>query len=137
MPLSKIHRQTRETEVNLELELDGRGRANVDTGIPFLDHMLHQLASHGLIDLEISAKGDTHIDDHHTNEDVGIAVGQALALEQRLPPPTDLAQVGLAPLSGHWGPALAEIRAFAETGAQPALAAAALRRVLGVATPGR
>jgi imidazoleglycerol-phosphate dehydratase len=51
----------------------------VGTGVPFLDHMLHQIASHGLLDLEISAQGDTHIDDHHTNEDVGIAFGQALA----------------------------------------------------------
>jgi imidazoleglycerol-phosphate dehydratase len=65
--------------VRVKLNLDGTGTCQVGTGVPFLDHMLHQIASHGLLDLEISAKGDTHIDDHHTNEDVGIAVGQALA----------------------------------------------------------
>jgi imidazoleglycerol-phosphate dehydratase len=74
-----IHRVTGETDVRVTLGLDGSGHCTVNTGVPFLDHMLHQLASHGLIDLEIRAKGDTHIDDHHTNEDVGIAVGQALA----------------------------------------------------------
>lgn len=75
----RVHRVTGETDVRVRLDLDGRGRCRVSTGVPFLDHMLHQLASHGLLDLEISAEGDTHIDDHHTNEDVGIAVGQALA----------------------------------------------------------
>ena len=74
-----VHRTTGETDVRVTLGLDGSGSCTVNTGVAFLDHMLHQLASHGLIDLEISAKGDTHIDDHHTNEDVGIAVGQALA----------------------------------------------------------
>jgi imidazoleglycerol-phosphate dehydratase len=74
-----VHRVTGETDVRVRLDLDGSGACQVSTGVPFLDHMLHQLASHGLLDLEISAKGDTHIDDHHTNEDVGIAVGQALA----------------------------------------------------------
>jgi imidazoleglycerol-phosphate dehydratase len=74
-----IHRVTGETDVRVALHLDGTGLCQVDTGVPFLDHMLHQLASHGLVDLEISARGDTHIDDHHTNEDVGIALGQALA----------------------------------------------------------
>ena len=59
--------------------LDGCGQCNVSTGVAFLDHMLHQLSSHGLLDLEITATGDTHIDDHHTTEDVGIAVGQALS----------------------------------------------------------
>ena len=61
-----VHRTTGETDVRVTLGLDGSGRCTVNTGVPFLDHMLHQLASHGLIDLEISAKGDTHIDDHHT-----------------------------------------------------------------------
>ena len=79
MRTGTIHRVTGETDVRVTLGLDGSGRCTVNTGVAFLDHMLHQLASHGLIDLEISAKGDTHIDDHHTNEDVGIAVGQALA----------------------------------------------------------
>jgi imidazoleglycerol-phosphate dehydratase len=74
-----IHRVTGETDVRVDLGLDGSGRCQVNTGVPFLDHMLHQLASHGLLDLEITARGDIEIDDHHTNEDVGIAVGQALA----------------------------------------------------------
>jgi imidazoleglycerol-phosphate dehydratase len=75
----EIHRVTGETDVRVSLGLDGTGQCQVATGVPFLDHMLHQISSHGLIDLEISARGDTHIDDHHTNEDVGIAFGQALA----------------------------------------------------------
>ena len=75
----EVHRQTGETDVRVRLCLDGTGHCQVATGVPFLDHMLHQLSSHGLVDLEISATGDTHIDDHHTNEDVGIALGQALA----------------------------------------------------------
>jgi imidazoleglycerol-phosphate dehydratase len=79
MRTGEIHRVTGETDVRVQLNLDGTGRCQVSTGVPFLDHMLHQLASHGLLDLEVSAEGDTHIDDHHTNEDVGIAVGQALA----------------------------------------------------------
>ena len=74
-----IHRVTGETDVRVTLGLDGSGSCQVSTGVPFLDHMLHQISSHGLIDLEIAATGDTHIDDHHTNEDVGIAFGQALA----------------------------------------------------------
>ncbi|MBU4231836.1 MAG: imidazoleglycerol-phosphate dehydratase HisB [Desulfobacterales bacterium] len=85
MPLSKIHRQTRETEVNLELELDGRGRAVIDTGIPFLDHMLHLFTAHGYFDLTVKAKGDLEVDQHHTVEDIGICLGQAFreALAQR------------------------------------------------------
>ena len=75
----QIHRVTGETDVQVTLGLDGTGGCQVATGVPFLDHMLHQISSHGLIDLEIIARGDTHIDDHHTNEDVGIAFGQALA----------------------------------------------------------
>ena len=74
-----VRRTTGETDVQVNLRLDGSGRCTVNTGVPFLDHMLHQISSHGLIDLEIQATGDTHIDDHHTNEDVGIAFGQALA----------------------------------------------------------
>jgi imidazoleglycerol-phosphate dehydratase len=74
-----IHRVTGETDVRVSLNLDGSGCSEVATGVPFLDHMLHQIASHGLVDLQIAASGDTHIDDHHTNEDVGISVGQALA----------------------------------------------------------
>lgn len=76
--LAQVHRATGETSVSVSLNLDGRGKGEVDTGIPFLDHMLQQICSHGLIDLDIKAKGDLHIDDHHTNEDVGITLGQAL-----------------------------------------------------------
>ena len=75
----EIHRVTKETDVFVRIDLDGVGRCNVNTGIAFLDHMLHQISSHGLLDLEVKANGDTHIDDHHTNEDVGIAFGQSLS----------------------------------------------------------
>jgi imidazoleglycerol-phosphate dehydratase len=74
-----VHRKTGETSVTVTIGLDGTGQCNVNTGIPFLDHMLHQIASHGLFDLDIQARGDLHIDDHHTNEDVGITLGMALA----------------------------------------------------------
>lgn len=74
-----VHRQTGETNVNVSLDLDGKGKGAIATGIPFLDHMLQQICTHGLIDLNIQAQGDLHIDDHHTNEDVGITLGQALA----------------------------------------------------------
>jgi imidazoleglycerol-phosphate dehydratase len=76
--LAKVHRKTGETDVTVALNLDGTGKGNINTGIPFLDHMLHQICSHGLIDLDVQATGDLHIDDHHTNEDVGIVLGQAL-----------------------------------------------------------
>ncbi len=79
MRTGTIHRVTGETDVRVALNLDGTGRCQASTGVPFLDHMLHQISSHGLIDLDIQANGDTHIDDHHTNEDVGISIGQALA----------------------------------------------------------
>ncbi|MBU6185584.1 MAG: imidazoleglycerol-phosphate dehydratase HisB [Synechococcales bacterium] len=74
---SIVHRQTKETKVTVEINLDGQGDCTCQTGIPFLDHMLHQLSSHGLLDLGIQAEGDLEIDDHHTNEDVGITLGQA------------------------------------------------------------
>jgi imidazoleglycerol-phosphate dehydratase len=77
--IGQVHRVTGETNVQVQLNLDGTGQCEVNSGVAFLDHMLHQLASHGLLDLQIKATGDTHIDDHHSNEDVGIAVGQALA----------------------------------------------------------
>ena len=77
--IGQVHRVTGETNVQVQLNLDGTGQCEVEIGVAFLDHMLHQLASHGLLDLKIKALGDTHIDDHHSNEDVGIAVGQALA----------------------------------------------------------
>lgn len=73
-----VHRQTGETDVQVQLNLDGSGQSGNETGIPFLDHMLDQLCSHGLVDLQVRATGDLHIDDHHTNEDVGITLGQAL-----------------------------------------------------------
>lgn len=76
---ASVSRKTKETDVSVAVNLDGRGKCEADTGIPFLDHMLHQISSHGLIDLEVKATGDIEIDDHHTNEDVGITLGQALA----------------------------------------------------------
>ena len=72
-------RKTNETDIKLSLELYGNGKANIDTGVPFLDHMLDQIARHGLMDLSISCKGDTEIDDHHTVEDIGITLGQAFS----------------------------------------------------------
>ena len=77
--MASVKRKTGETDVQVMLNLDGEGKCRADTGVPFLDHMLHQIASHGLLDLEIEATGDLEIDDHHTNEDVGITFGQALA----------------------------------------------------------
>ena len=75
---ASIRRTTGETDVQVSLNLDGTGKCTAATGVPFLDHMLHQIASHGLIDLDVQATGDLEIDDHHTNEDVGITLGQAL-----------------------------------------------------------
>lgn len=76
--LATIERRTAETEIQLRLNLDGSGTFKADTGIGFFEHMLHQVARHGLIDLDVTAKGDLHIDDHHTVEDVGICLGRAL-----------------------------------------------------------
>lgn len=73
-----VSRTTGETDVQVTINLDGTGTCTAKTGIPFLDHMLHQISSHGLIDLDVRATGDLEIDDHHTNEDVGITLGQAL-----------------------------------------------------------
>ncbi|MRN38732.1 imidazoleglycerol-phosphate dehydratase HisB [Neisseria sp. N95_16] len=73
-----VTRNTSETQITVQLNLDGSGIGRFDTGVPFLDHMLDQIARHGLIDLDIVCKGDLHIDDHHTVEDIGITVGQAL-----------------------------------------------------------
>ena len=81
MPQSRtasIERKTRETLVKVNLNLDGEGTSETNTGIGFLDHMLDQLAFHGLMDLAVSCEGDLHIDSHHTTEDIGIALGQAL-----------------------------------------------------------
>ena len=76
---ASIARKTTETEIDVRIRLDGEGRYCVSTGVGFLDHMLEQLARHGLVDLEVAAKGDLHIDAHHTTEDTGIAVGQAVS----------------------------------------------------------
>ena len=76
---ARVERNTLETRIRVSLDLDGSGRASFQTGLPFLEHMLDQVARHGLIDLEIAAEGDLHIDAHHTAEDLGITLGQALA----------------------------------------------------------
>ena len=74
----KISRKTKETSISVDLDIDGKGKYKIDTGIGFLDHMLEQLSKHSLIDINLKAKGDTHIDLHHTTEDTGIAIGEAL-----------------------------------------------------------
>ena len=78
MRRAKVSRSTSETKIEVEIGLDGTGRAAIATGVGFFDHMLELFARHSLIDLTVDAKGDTHIDDHHTVEDVGIAMGEAL-----------------------------------------------------------
>ena len=75
---AKVERNTRETQIAVTVNLDGTGRAEVATGVPFLDHMLDQLARHGQVDITVVAKGDLHIDAHHTVEDIGITLGQAV-----------------------------------------------------------
>jgi imidazoleglycerol-phosphate dehydratase len=77
MRSAKVTRNTLETQITVEVNLDGTGSTKLDTGLPFLEHMLDQVARHGLIDLDINAKGDLHIDAHHTVEDIGITLGQA------------------------------------------------------------
>lgn len=79
MRTASITRNTNETQISVELNLDGSGKCELDTGVPFLEHMIDQIARHGRVDLKVITKGDTHIDDHHTVEDTGIAIGQALA----------------------------------------------------------
>ncbi|MEJ2531675.1 MAG: imidazoleglycerol-phosphate dehydratase HisB [Halioglobus sp.] len=74
-----VERNTLETQITVKVNLDGSGRAAFETGIPFLEHMLDQIARHGMLDLDIRARGDLHIDDHHTVEDIGITFGQAVA----------------------------------------------------------
>ena len=76
---AEVVRDTSETQIRVAINIDGTGQQKLNTGVPFLDHMLDQIARHGLIDLDIEAKGDLHIDAHHTVEDVGIALGQAFA----------------------------------------------------------
>lgn len=74
-----VNRETLETQIDITINLDGTGKGEFDTGVPFLEHMLDQVARHGMVDLKINARGDTHIDDHHTVEDIGITLGQAFA----------------------------------------------------------
>jgi len=78
MRSAKLTRKTNETDISVSVDLDGTGKSSINTGVGFLDHMLDQVARHGMIDIEIKAKGDLHIDSHHTTEDVGIALGQAI-----------------------------------------------------------
>lgn len=77
---AQVSRDTLETQISVALNLDGRGKAELETGLPFLEHMLDQIARHGMLDIDIRAKGDLHIDAHHTVEDLGITLGQALAI---------------------------------------------------------
>jgi imidazoleglycerol-phosphate dehydratase len=79
MRTAEVTRNTKETQIRVKVDLDGTGASKLSTGLPFLEHMLDQVARHGMIDLEIEAKGDLHIDAHHTVEDIGITLGQALA----------------------------------------------------------
>ena len=79
MRSAEVSRHTQETKIRVAINLDGTGKQDINTGVPFLDHMLDQIARHGLIDLEVHCDGDTHIDDHHSVEDVGITLGQAFA----------------------------------------------------------
>ena len=74
-----VERKTRETQITVSVDLDGTGVSDLNTGVPFLEHMMEQISRHGLIDLKVEASGDLHIDDHHTVEDVGITIGQAVA----------------------------------------------------------
>ncbi|WP_029936324.1 imidazoleglycerol-phosphate dehydratase HisB [Thiomicrospira pelophila] len=78
MRTAQVERNTLETQIKISVNLDGTGEAKLNTGVPFFEHMLDQIARHGLIDIDIQANGDTHIDDHHTVEDIGIALGQAI-----------------------------------------------------------
>lgn len=74
---ARVERNTLETQITVEINLDGTGESSFDTGVPFLEHMMQQIARHGMVDLDIVSKGDLHIDDHHTVEDIGITLGQA------------------------------------------------------------
>jgi len=76
---AEVERNTLETRIRVAVDLDGRGESSLDIGLPFLEHMLDQVARHGMIDIDIVAKGDLHIDGHHTTEDIGITLGQAVA----------------------------------------------------------
>ena len=80
MRTASVNRNTSETQISVSINLDGKGVGRFDTGVPFLEHMLDQICRHGMIDMDITCKGDLHIDDHHTVEDIGITLGQALKL---------------------------------------------------------
>jgi imidazoleglycerol-phosphate dehydratase len=77
--IAQVSRNTLETQISVSLNLDGGGKGTFNTGVPFLEHMMDQIARHGMIDLDVTCKGDTHIDDHHSVEDIGITIGQAIA----------------------------------------------------------
>lgn len=94
MRTATVSRNTSETQITVRLNLDGSGIGRFDTGVPFLEHMLDQIARHGLIDLDIHCRGDVHIDDHHTVEDIGITLGQAL--RQALGDKTGIARYGMS-----------------------------------------
>ena len=94
MRIGKIDRKTNETDISLELNLDGEGRCDAETGVGFFDHMLHQIARHGVMDLRIKAQGDLHIDAHHTVEDVGICLGHAF--REALGQPAGIQRYGFA-----------------------------------------
>lgn len=94
MRTATITRNTSETQITVSINLDGKGVGRFETGVPFLDHMLDQIARHGLIDLDIVARGDVHIDDHHTVEDIGITLGQAL--KQALGDKTGITRYGMS-----------------------------------------
>lgn len=94
MRIGKIERKTNETDISLELNLDGEGRCDVQTGVGFFDHMLHQIARHGVMDLKVAAQGDLHIDAHHTVEDVGICLGYAF--REALGTPAGIQRYGFA-----------------------------------------
>lgn len=79
MRTAQVNRNTLETQITVNINLDGTGKSSFNTGVPFLDHMMDQIARHGMMDIEINAKGDLHIDAHHTVEDIGITLGQAFA----------------------------------------------------------
>jgi imidazoleglycerol-phosphate dehydratase len=79
MRKAKVERNTKETQISSTINLDGVGKSNIDTGIGFLDHMVEQISRHGLLDIDLKAKGDLHIDDHHTTEDSGYVLGEAIS----------------------------------------------------------
>src|SRR6266480_6911908 len=92
--IAEVHRKTKETDVRVVLNLDGSGRSQVNTGLPFLDHMLDLFARHGLFDLEVECRGDLEIDDHHSVEDVAICLGQAFL--QALGDKSGIARYGMS-----------------------------------------